>query len=525
MRPASYQLVPLTKLLTNGSNMVLVCDGVGVGKTISAGLVLSRTFGLTKKRAFVICSPTLIDKWRIELGSKFGFYTTPIFSDEEFKTMESEMYHSPTTRLPSAYVIPYSLFQKFRFKRDVRASTIVFDEIHTFRNPETRWFESAKYFSSMADFRIGLTATPINNGLMDLVAEFSILMPDSSFEAIQTSIEELWSVEKNRIINPFMTRFTKERLGLHFARRSIKSIGIRYPSEYNQKVMSLLQWRSRRGNSLFEKITYLRMAASSTFAFDRAMNTEIRPREDAKLGALISFMKRNKRSHWIIFCEFEATADYISRNIEGEIFVVKGSMEVEDRQDAINEFQRTRGSVLIMTPVGSEGLDLQFCDAIINYDLHWNPMRLEQRVGRIDRIGQKKNEIVVINFFVIGSIDERVITVVAKKLMIIKDSPFTPGNLFGRFPRGGEVSGLFDTETLDHELQEGTKLINTIRLTNDLIAEDYKILPLVSKAYCNPERLIEESKETLPWFSKSQKANKWLTSISNNAEFFRSYAN
>ena len=85
--------------------------------------------------------------------------------------------------------------------------------------------------------------------------------------------------------------------------------------------------------------------------------------------------------------------------------VLSGDSDYEERKGIVNIFQEEEDCVLIMTPVGSEGLDFQICSNLVNYDLHWNPMKIEQRIGRIDRIGQQKEEISVHNFVARGRDD------------------------------------------------------------------------------------------------------------------------
>src|SRR2546426_11754558 len=90
LRPATYQLVALSKLALSGLNGILVCDGVGVGKTISAGYVASYFASKTLLPTVVVCPIMLVDKWREELRSKFGFDVRPIRNTEELETAVSE---------------------------------------------------------------------------------------------------------------------------------------------------------------------------------------------------------------------------------------------------------------------------------------------------------------------------------------------------------------------------------------------------------------------------------------------------
>src|SRR5690606_10609607 len=94
----------------------------------------------------------------------------------------------------------------------------------------------------------------------------------------------------------------------------------------------------------------------------------------------------------LVFTEFVATQFMLKDYLEARgisCVLLNGSMTMEERRLAQQDFSQ-ESRVLISTDAGGEGLNLQFCHIVINYDLPWNPMRIEQRIGRVDRIGQKK---------------------------------------------------------------------------------------------------------------------------------------
>jgi hypothetical protein len=124
----------------------------------------------------------------------------------------------------------------------------------------------------------------------------------------------------------------------------------------------------------------------------------------------------------LIFTEFVPTQAMLKSFLEERGIVcstLNGSMSMDERRMAQREF-RDKARILISTDAGGEGLNLQFCHVVINYDLPWNPMRIEQRIGRVDRIGQ--NKIVrAINFVYENSVEGRVREVLQAKLSIILD--------------------------------------------------------------------------------------------------------
>jgi superfamily II DNA or RNA helicase len=122
----------------------------------------------------------------------------------------------------------------------------------------------------------------------------------------------------------------------------------------------------------------------------------------------------------LIFTEFVPTQQMLKEFLEARgisVVTLNGSMDMEERQRAQDAFRRS-ARVLVSTDAGGEGLNLQFCHVIINYDLTWNPMRLEQRIGRVDRIGQSKT-VQAINFVFEDSVEFRVREVLEKKLAVI----------------------------------------------------------------------------------------------------------
>lgn len=124
----------------------------------------------------------------------------------------------------------------------------------------------------------------------------------------------------------------------------------------------------------------------------------------------------------VIFTEFVPTQAMLLDVLYGAgitAVAVNGSMSIGERRDAQNEF-RTSARVLVSTDAGGEGVNLQFAHVVINYDLPWSPTRIEQRIGRVDRIGQAA-DVTAYNLTVESSIDARVLEVLERKLAVILD--------------------------------------------------------------------------------------------------------
>ena len=106
-----------------------------------------------------------------------------------------------------------------------------------------------------------------------------------------------------------------------------------------------------------------------------------------------------------------------------KVWAISGDVPQAARASILSDFETSDDfAVLLSTEVGSEGIDLQFCDAVVNYDLPWNPMRVEQRIGRIDRFGQKSNPIDVWSLFVEGTIDTRILQRLYARIRVFEES-------------------------------------------------------------------------------------------------------
>ena len=149
-------------------------------------------------------------------------------------------------------------------------------------------------------------------------------------------------------------------------------------------------------------------------------------RPDAKAEVLVDLMYRLRREEnnpdlkFLVFTEFVPTQDMVKDFLSARGFSVvclNGSMNFKERRETQKSFA-SEANVMVSTEAGGEGLNLQFCHIVINYDIPWNPMRLEQRIGRADRIGQK-HPVKVFNFVFHDTIEKRVHEVLEEKLAVI----------------------------------------------------------------------------------------------------------
>jgi len=140
----------------------------------------------------------------------------------------------------------------------------------------------------------------------------------------------------------------------------------------------------------------------------------------------IKFIKDNPDEKAILFTSFRATAKYLCERLNNEqglqSQLLLGGLR-QSKQEIINEFRENKNlRFLISTEVAAEGVDLQFCRFLINYDLPWNPTRIEQRIGRIDRLGQKADKICIWNLYFADTIDARIVHRLLERIKIFESA-------------------------------------------------------------------------------------------------------
>ena len=180
---------------------------------------------------------------------------------------------------------------------------------------------------------------------------------------------------------------------------------------------------------------------------------------DSKYNQLRQLLKdywtKNPGKKVILFSYFRETLAYLRERLADSNIpasLLMGGMG-DLKEQTIDEFRSTHGpQILLASEVLSEGVDLQFSAIVINFDLPWNPMRIEQRIGRIDRIGQKQDRIMIYNFFYEGSLDDRIYNRLFERLDIFR---YALGDLEAVL---GERIRSLTYDLLSHDLSENQEL-------------------------------------------------------------------
>ena len=245
-------------------------------------------------------------------------------------------------------------------------------------------------------------------------------------------------------------------------------------------------------------------------AFGLDFDLKTLEKNDSKYNELRDFLKseleKSSDEKFVVFAYFRGTLTYLEERLRKDgisCALMMGSMPIK-KEDVIEEFARKTGpSVLLSSEVGSEGIDLQFCRFIVNYDLPWNPMRVEQRIGRLDRLGQKAEKISIINLKVENTIEDRILMRLYDRIKVFEESIGDIEEILGDTTKKLLVE-LFSKDLTDEEREakseESTLVIENERKEHSELEKQAVNLLGFSDYILNQ---IEESHERGRWLSGS----------------------
>ncbi|MCB1170587.1 MAG: DEAD/DEAH box helicase family protein [Leptospiraceae bacterium] len=197
-----------------------------------------------------------------------------------------------------------------------------------------------------------------------------------------------------------------------------------------------------------------------------------------KLKETLLKLKKEGHSKFIIFTQFRTTQDYLLENLEEyRVELFHGSLNMKEKEEAIENFRGDK-EILICTEAGGEGRNLQFASILINYDLPWSPLKIEQRIGRIHRFGQTR-DVFIFNFATRDTVAERILEVLESKIRLFEESIGPSDMLLGsieddlKFSRTlmDFVSGKLDKQSFESTVEERVALArNSYERLNELVA-------------------------------------------------------
>lgn len=164
------------------------------------------------------------------------------------------------------------------------------------------------------------------------------------------------------------------------------------------------------GNGSDDPVTQSDRGAKEVF---EALSLRTAISHDSKLSALrarLELARANGMTQALVFSFFRGTVEYLATELDDRFRtgVLHGGVPMEDRQEILDRFRNNEIDILIANQVGSEGLDFEFCNVLVNYDLPWNPMQVEQRIGRLDRFGQLADKIHIFNMYTPDTIESEI---------------------------------------------------------------------------------------------------------------------
>ncbi|MDQ0299604.1 SNF2 family DNA or RNA helicase [Salibacterium salarium] len=410
----------------------ILADEVGLGKTIEAGLILKEYMirGLVKK-ALILVPASLTGQWAKEMYDKFFIPAVAQRKTYVWKEADIVVASIDTAKRPPHREIVL----------DQEYDMIIFDEAHKLKNPKTKNYEFARLLNKK--FCLMLTATPVQNkpdelyhlinllkpGLLGSQKEFSRLFKEEGEEAVK------------HIVQRVMVRNRREHTGIQWTKRKVHSIYIPFTTEERNFYQKIYQLKEAPASSLhgFTATTLLREVCSSKEAAYMTLKSLHDRSEltDDMLTSLIQHIQdistnskaekalsiiQNTEDKVVIFTEYRATQLYLQWFFQqhGIISVPFRGGFKRSKKEWMQQLFKDRAKVLIATEAGGEGINLQFSSTIINYDLPWNPMRLEQRIGRLHRLGQK-SDVQIYNFAVKETIEEHILSLLYDKIELFKN--------------------------------------------------------------------------------------------------------
>ena len=160
-------------------------------------------------------------------------------------------------------------------------------------------------------------------------------------------------------------------------------------------------------------------------AIESLDRVEIDSKARVLVGQLSKLFEDNPNEKALLFTQFRETQRFLEGRLSAEgwgVNVFHGQMKLQEKESAIERFRIDAGpQILVSTEAGGEGRNFQFCHILVNYDLPWNPMRVEQRIGRVDRIGQG-NTVSIFNLWVKDTVEERVLDVLERRIKVFEET-------------------------------------------------------------------------------------------------------
>jgi SNF2 family DNA or RNA helicase len=448
------------RVLRDLRGRAILADEVGLGKTIEAGLVLKEyaVRGLVH-RVLVLTPAALTDQWREEMETKFALPFAVLRSTRDWERKPFLIASMDTAKREphrrAAQARPWDL--------------IVVDEAHRLKN---RYSLNWRFVSGLSKkYMLLLTATPVQNDMDELFNLVTLLKPgqlqtyDRFLERYVASPDRRVPMRVSELRGRLREVMVRNRRGIAFTLppRRVHSLAVRLsPAErrlYDDvtdfvrdaywSVSGRLPWTARLtlivlqreiGSSTFAVAeTLRRLAQSPLFRSDERERLEDLRRDAAaiasnvKAGRLREFLESIDEKV-LIFTQYLRTLQYLQGVLEADghrVAAYHGGLSPSAKDAAVRTF-RGDADIFLSTEAGGEGRNLQFARTVVNYDLPWNPLRIEQRIGRVHRLGQER-EVHVVNVWAEDTVEANLIELLDRKIhmfeLVVGELDLILGNL------------------------------------------------------------------------------------------------
>ncbi len=438
-----YQIETVRKVLKQFRGRVLLADEVGLGKTIEAGMVFKEYLlrGMAE-RVLVLTPATLVGQWQEEMATKFGIelattYDNLLRNDPEKFWAQPRVIASIATARRAEHV---AWLERQHY------DLVIVDEAHHLKNRVTANWKLVNALNKR--FLLMLSATPVQNSLVELYNLLTLLKPgifktEKEFrESYMTSGKPRIPANKEKmrdLMRDVMIRNTRSLVDVKLPPRHAATLRLEATAEerecYNELSDLIAEVHAHVTPQQRLSLRHLLSAAGSTpstavGALTRYLGKhkvgsvwhELRERYEAigpgiKEQALLDLLDQNPHEKKLVFVHHRETLARLAE-LAGEARIpcvlFEGGMTGWEKDAAVERF-RDDIPLMLCTESGGEGRNLQFCNTLINFDLPWNPMAIEQRIGRIHRIGQTR-DVFVFNLAVRDTLEDRMLLILDEKI-------------------------------------------------------------------------------------------------------------
>ncbi|PSL42351.1 helicase-like protein [Salsuginibacillus halophilus] len=419
IQPYDYQLETARRVVEEMNGKAILADEVGLGKTIEAGLILKEYMirGLVKK-ALILAPASLVNQWSRELNQTFSIPAVVQRKAPVWEHADVAIASLDTAKRPPHNEIIQS----------IDYDCLIIDEAHKLKNDQTK--NAAFVRSLQKKFCLLLTATPVQNRIEELYHLITILKP--GWLGTKADFKKRYESggDVQRLIHQVMIRNRRDETPVNWTKRNVINQTVTLSEEEEHLYESLCTLAEHAALPGFSRTLLKRELASSKEAAFLTLKEMDLPAEglnavfkkmqacsrNSKAEALLEFVQQEDEKV-LVFTEYRATQLYLQWFLKQHgipSVPYRGGFK-RGKKDWMMQLFQGKVPVMIATEAGGEGLNLQFCHRLVNYDLPWNPMRLEQRIGRLHRHGQTK-DVKVLNLAAEATIEADILARLQQKI-------------------------------------------------------------------------------------------------------------